>query len=328
MSGFRLELPRFSGENGPIDAQVWLDDIESFLNAQNVTDEKRKVALATTTFAPNSAAFFWYRTDKRMNPANWDTWDAFTAALRAKFCKPLTLAQQSAEQRKMLLQEKELVDAFYARCIYFQQNKDYALSDVIRASNAYKSLFDTAVKDLFLAGLPTSILSKMLAIDLASATPAAILQAATNAQLAQRQFTPQVAEVDAIRAQNNQKGKKKGNKPPGQPQNPPYQGPPQQPPQGQYRNNNNRAPPPPNRAPRPSPAELASRPLSFCQRCKRWVKHYTHECFVDLTKPPRPPRQYHVNNIDQEQQHQQQQGDHQVHHPQVDTLASFFHPLN
>lgn len=318
---FKLSLPTFDGRDGPIQAHQYLAAFEACMSANKIPDtDARRIDFALTSFVHNSPAYYWAATDKFENPDNWKSYEAFKLALQTEFCKPLTLTQSLQERKQLVLRDKETPRQFYSRCLFYHRNKDFPLADTVKAEPGYTSQFKDRVKESFLAGLPASLLSRLVTLDLATASCQDILQAASNAALLLTQFQPSAAsatasgptavdEVDAVgpppRARRPQRTQ------------PPSSG---------------RRPPPPAPRPgapataaqvwaRPSLAELRSRTLATCGRCRRLVKHRAAECFVDLNKPPgrARPMRAKVNELDNSTDHTPDT---------VDSLTDLFDPLN
>lgn len=325
----KLSLPVFDGTKGPVQAAQFIDSMTAIFHANDVNDA-RQPYLAQAAFTPDSAAAIWLANEKLCDAANFATWTLMQAKIRAEFCRPLTLAQNQLEKKKLVLRQDETASQFYNRVRFYMNTRDFALTPNQRAADGYILQYNTRVKETFVEGLSQTLLNKLAAVDISATTPAELVAAVTQAQSL---LLANPNQVNAI--SNNQRGRGRGRGRGGnqqqqqyQPQQQQYQQQPRPGGGGGGRGYNNNAG---ARRPGPSSQDLAQRQKAQCGRCMQWVKHRRAECWVELKPdgtPVRPVRR-NVNAITNEQQFQAefpppQQATQSAYH----TPSAYADPLN
>lgn len=275
----KLQLPTYDGLRGPVQATQFISAMDSLFKANTITDDERQAAFALSAFVPNSPAALWLANSQLETPKDFEKWDSVKEQIKLEFCRPMTLAQNQMEKKKLQMVADEPANAFINRVRFYHHTRDFALPEQQKKEQMYKDLFDRKVKETFIDGLPASLLQKLAAVDLNTSTNAEIVAHALQAQALHLPASTSTAAtpVNAVSFRGrggrfNQRGRgaPRGNRGRG------------------FSNRGGGF----QRRPGPSAAELAARPLRTCGKCRQRVKHKDHECFVDLLPNGQPVRPF------------------------------------
>ena len=279
----KYDLPKFTGEQGPAEAENFMSSVSAILSANEVA-EARRVPIAQTAFKINSAAWTWLQQAAQLTPSVLADWDALKSAIRAEFCKRQTISTLLKAKALLRLKPEETPNGLYRRVQLYLLNKDFHLESSVKSSDSYKQLFDYQLRDIFIEGVPPNLLNRLTGLDITSASSEAVLDAVNHAadlsETASRTAAVHAIEqpsdeVDAIQRRpgtfsrqhnfNTNRSRQQSNQQR-------YQGQPQfsqQPRRGDTD----------QRRPGPSRETLRNRQLLECFQCHRMVKHRANECW-------------------------------------------------
>ena len=260
----KLSLPTFDGLKGPVQAQQFIDSMATLFQANDIQANPRRIALASAALTPESPASLWL-TNRKLDNGEFTTWNEFATELQAEFCRPLTVSQNLVAKKQLLLKAGETTNIFFQRVKYYHHNRDFQIPAATKTQQAYRDGLNNRIKETFIEGLPSSLLTKMAAVNFNTVTNDQLIEASLQAQaLLPSSTTPSAATappVDVI----SQRGRGRGRGG--------FRG------RGRGRGFPQRRGDTPQRRPGPSQAELDSRPWNICGTCQKRVKHRSNECF-------------------------------------------------
>ena len=280
-AGINLKLQKFDGRDGPLQALEFLQDAQDILQVLNIPDAN-KVAFILTHFESKSPAHMWSTNTRRLLPDAFKKLTPFLKLFMNEFCQALTLAECNAAKRKLKLKEGETVKAFYQRVQFFLHSKDFHRSDEFRSTEGYQAAFEENLKNIFVEGLPSSVVDQLAFLDINNVAAEDLLQAVLRAT--RNRHVGQPAQSSTVNAFQH--------RPPSRPSFQPSRS-------QQARPSNNaraRRPYPTltseqlayRRANKPSPGVLRGRQKLTCDRCGLMAKHRARECFLPLDASGRP----------------------------------------
>ena len=288
-ASIKVEIPKFDGRNGPVQAKFFLAQLEAVRQTQQIPQDKMQ-ALVVQSLVYNSPAWIWYITTVA-DDTNKLSWDFLKQAFRNEFCKSLTLDQLHKEEAKLVKRGDESISDFFYRVKFFHQSKDFNISSDEKVEEGYRRQLDYRIRDSFLKGLPTSIVSKFMNLDVYTASSTEVLDMAIR--VVRTDMTDLSHKINAV-SLNSAKQPKDINTLVTEAVNSAFRsfqsGNNKQPTQrGQSNPNSNRnIPPPADKSMRPSPEELAKRSKQRCGRCRLLSVHRTRECWVPLDAQGKP----------------------------------------
>lgn len=307
-----IKVAKFDGKHGPVQAQNFINKLESVMNILKI-DDGLKADFFLTHLEPNSPADLWASNKARLRARDFKKYTYVKAQFEQRYFKPLTLAQNVDAMKKLKLGEAEDPGNFFEKIVNFCHNKDFHLSATEREEDGYERAFNEMVKSLFLQGLPSTMLDKMSHVDQTLSSGEDLLSHAMRIFKNTQLLKPATPAVNAFamqrgrggyrgrgysrgRGRGGQRGGGYGNRPPPSSSSTSSHSHQLSPAQLQYRKDN-----------KPSKEVLAARANEVCNRCNQLTKHRGRECFVSLDAHGRPLRKGKpVNELQEDQQYDDQ----------------------
>ena len=110
-SALKMDIPKFTGKNGPIQCQSWISHLEALKEANQISDESM-LHIARTSLTQDSPAWTFHFNESIMNKDAVGTWKNFIKAFREEFCRPLSLDQLQMAEQKLAKVQSETVSDF------------------------------------------------------------------------------------------------------------------------------------------------------------------------------------------------------------------------
>lgn len=281
MSAVKIELAKYDGRRGPIQLKQFLMDLTSIQGTNNVPDARMR-HLVSSAFERYSPSWYWYFNVTENAPDTIETYQMLRHALKVEFSRPLTLDHLQKEESKLVMTSTESVHEFFMRVKYFHNSKDFHIARDVKAQGGYQAQFDYRVRDSFVRGLPRAYVKKFHNLNVQDATSQVVLQAAlqisvtdvglpidVHAVQSRERTDDDIAAIFRREMQNFQArggggGRGRGGRGRGRGG-------------GRGRGNGNAST---GGQPRQvSMDELRRREKTFCNKCKKMVKHNASECF-------------------------------------------------
>jgi hypothetical protein len=301
MATYKVDIGHFDGQGGTLRAKAFISDVDNALIAGNITDV-RMAGLVKA--ALRGEARTWMDTQVDLRTPGLDAWSTLKPRLKAEFSAPLTMTELATLERQLEHRAGERVASFYTRCQRYHLEEDADIDAATRDEDIYQQQFQRRVKFSFMKGLRSEIRSAMTGMNVQASSAADLLAAAKNAEImtmkkgtapggapaatqaADKQTAdPELAALEANLSEDSRavlailerrfgRGGSRGNRGGGGRggrggrgrggrggRGGSYNGPPLD--------------------------VLQQREKQLCNRCNKWVKHRTAECYVDLDAPRR-----------------------------------------
>ena len=274
-ASLRVELPKFDGSGGPVQALSFLRSVNHAMRAGNL-NAQRIAGVVAGALTQGSSAETWLAT---LTDAQIASWDDLEPLFRARFVRAMTIPEIRRMQADLRQKPSEAVADFRDRCMVSLSAEDVMLTDDQKAEVGYATNYQRRLKRAFLSGLKSAIVDKMVGVNAETATMEELVTMATNAEVlagcapqSQAFGVSEVSDFDkAVEAAMVRRfGPSRGR---GGPRG------------GATRGGGGRGAAADNggrNLPALSDPGYASRPKQPCGRCGMKVKHRQHECVVDL----------------------------------------------
>ena len=178
-ASLRVDVPKFDGSGGPVQALSFLRAVNSAMRAGNL-NAQRMAGVMASALTQGSEAETWLATLADDQIADWAVLEPL---FRGRFVRALAIPEIQRMHAELKQKPSETVAAFRDRCIVSLSVEDIMLTAVQKQEVGYATNYQRRLRMAFLSGLKAAIVDKMVGVNAEVATIEELVQMAKNAEV-------------------------------------------------------------------------------------------------------------------------------------------------
>jgi hypothetical protein len=158
----KVKLLPFNGEGGAAQALAFIRNVTNMQMAGNLNGPRTAAAVAE---GMTGAALNWYNRLVLQGVQEVGDWPTFVTLIRARFVRPMTVAQIAALHAGLAQKPGEMVQDFRDRVELACLAEDVTLPQAEKEEDGYITSFNRRVKRLFLTQMRNNLRMAMIGVD-------------------------------------------------------------------------------------------------------------------------------------------------------------------